>query len=134
MLPLPAVARRAKQILAEHECDTVLFGAAAPLGLLAGGLRRAGARRIVALTHGHEAGWALLPAAKTVLRRIGDRVDALTYLGEYFRVALVSALSPRAAARVVRLAPGVDTATFRPGAGGGAVRTRLPRGGTAARG
>jgi phosphatidyl-myo-inositol dimannoside synthase len=125
MLPLPSVARRAKTILAEHGCDTVLFGAAAPLGLLASGLRRAGARRIVALTHGHEAGWAALPGARAVLRRIGDRVDALTYLGDYFRIALTRALSPEAAARMVRLAPGVDTQTFRPGAGGSAVRARL---------
>jgi phosphatidyl-myo-inositol dimannoside synthase len=125
MLPLPGVARRARRILAEHGCDTVVFGAAAPLGLLAAGLRRAGARRIVALTHGHEAGWAVLPGAKAVLRRIGDRVDVLTYLGEFFRVALSAALSPQAAAHMVRLAPGVDTATFRPGSGGDAVRTRL---------
>ncbi|MGA8456044.1 MAG: glycosyltransferase, partial [Streptosporangiaceae bacterium] len=55
MLPVPSVARRASRILAEHGCDTVLFGAAAPLGLLAPSLRRAGAGRIVAITHGHEA-------------------------------------------------------------------------------
>src|SRR5215469_9086703 len=48
MLPVPSVTRRAKAILTEHGCDTVLFGAAAPLGLLAPVLRRAGARRIVA--------------------------------------------------------------------------------------
>ncbi|HWN00695.1 MAG TPA: alpha-(1-2)-phosphatidylinositol mannosyltransferase, partial [Streptosporangiaceae bacterium] len=42
MLPVPSVARRAGAILAEHGCDTVLFGAAAPLGLLAPALRRAG--------------------------------------------------------------------------------------------
>src|SRR5450432_1146218 len=46
MLPVPSVGRRAASILARHDCDTVLFGAAAPLGLLAPALRRAGARRI----------------------------------------------------------------------------------------
>src|SRR5580693_2368117 len=61
MLPVPSVRRRAVQTLTEHGCDTVLFGAAAPLGLLAPALRGSGARRIVALTHGHEAGWAALP-------------------------------------------------------------------------
>jgi phosphatidyl-myo-inositol dimannoside synthase len=128
MLPVPSVARRASRILAEHGCDTVLFGAAAPLGLLAPSLRRAGARRVVALTHGHEAGWAALPGARTLLRRIGDQVDVLTYLGEFFRVRLARALSPEAAARMVRLAPGVDTAAFRPGAGGDAIRDRLGMG------
>lgn len=125
MLPVPSVARRARAILTEHSCDTVLFGAAAPLGLLAPTLRRAGARRIVALTHGHEAGWAALPGARVLLRRIGDQVDVLTYLGEYVRIRLARAVSPAAAARMVRLAPGVDTDSFRPGAGGAAVRARL---------
>jgi phosphatidylinositol alpha-1,6-mannosyltransferase len=125
MLPVPSVARRAVRILTERDCDTVLFGAAAPLGLLAPALRRAGARRTVAITHGHEAGWAALPGARWLLRRIGDQVDVVTYLGEYFRARLASALSPAAAARMVRLAPGVDTAAFRPGAGGAAIRARL---------
>jgi phosphatidyl-myo-inositol dimannoside synthase len=125
MLPVPSVARRARAILREHGCDTVLFGAAAPLGLLAPGLRRAGARRIVGLTHGHEAGWAALPGARTLLRRIGEQVDVLTYLGEYVRVRLARALTPAASARMVRLAPGVDSEMFKPGAGGAAVRRRL---------
>jgi len=125
MLPVPSVARRARAIMTGHGCDTVLFGAAAPLGLLAPGLRRAGARRIVALTHGHEAGWAALPAARSVLRRIGEHVDVLTYLGEYVRIRLARALTPAAASRMVRLAPGVDTESFRPGAGGAAIRTKL---------
>ncbi len=125
MLPVPSVARRATAILAEHGCDSVLFGAAAPLGLLAPALRRAGARRIVALTHGHEAGWAALPGARALLRRIGEHVDVLTYLGEYFRIRLAGVLTPAAAGRLVRLAPGVDNESFRPGAGGAAIRARL---------
>lgn len=125
MLPVPSVARRARAILREHGCDTVLFGAAAPLGLLAPGLRRAGARRIVGLTHGHEAGWAALPGARLLLRRIGEQVDVLTYLGEYFRARVARVLTPQAAARMVRLAPGVDNELFKPGAGGAAVRQRL---------
>ena len=129
MLPVPSVARRAGQLLRRDGCDTVLFGAAAPLGLLAPALRRAGARRLVAITHGHEAGWAVLPGARSLLRRIGDSTDAVTYLGEYTRVRLARALSPAAAARMTRLTPGVDTSAFRPGAGGAAVRERLGLGG-----
>jgi phosphatidyl-myo-inositol dimannoside synthase len=125
MLPVPAVRDRAIALLREHGCDTVLFGAAAPLGLLARSLRRAGAHRIVALTHGHEAGWAALPGARWLFRRIGSDVDVLTYLAEYFRLRLARALTPEAAARMVRLAPGVDPAGFRPGSGGSEVRKRL---------
>ena len=77
------------------------------------------------LTHGHEAGWAALPVARSLLRRIGESVDVVTYLGEYFRVRLARALSPAAAARMARLAPGVDTAEFHPGTGGAAIRDRL---------
>ena len=125
MLPGPAVARRAAQIVRERGIDAVLFGAAAPLGLITASLRRAGVTRAVALTHGHEAGWAALPGARTLLRKIGSEVDTLTYLGEYFRTRLAGALTREAAARMVRLAPGVDVATFHPGAGGAAVRDRL---------
>src|SRR6516165_6343261 len=124
MLPVPGVARRAEEIIKREGCDTVVFGAAAPLGLLAPQLRRAGARRIVALTHGHEAGWASLPGARAVLRRIGDSVDTVTYLGEYTRLRLSWALSRPAVERMTRLAPGVDTSEFHPGAGGPAIRER----------
>ena len=42
LLPTPAVRRRAVDLLRTHQCDAVLFGAAAPLGLLAPALRTAG--------------------------------------------------------------------------------------------
>src|SRR5215472_16542650 len=116
MLPVPSVARRAERIIEREGCDTVLFGAAAPLGLLAPRLRKAGAERQVALTHGHEVGWAALPAARGILRRIGDSVDTVTYMGDYTRVRLARALSPAAASRMTRLAPG---------AGGPAIRERF---------
>lgn len=125
MLPVPSVASRARSLVAEHGCDRVIFGAAAPLGLLAPRLRAAGAERIIGVTHGHEAGWAALPGARSLLRRIGDEVDTLTYLAEYFRIRLASALSAGAAGRIVRLAPGVDPAEFRPGAGGARIRDEI---------
>ncbi|WP_017591094.1 glycosyltransferase family 4 protein [Nocardiopsis potens] len=124
LLPVPRVVDRACRIARLEGCDTALFGAAAPLGLMGGALRRAGVRRSVALTHGHEAGWALLPGARSALRRVGDSVDVLTYLGDYTRARIGRALSPPAAARMRRLAPGVDTGRFRPGAGGEEVRER----------
>lgn len=124
MLPEPRVLRRAADALRAEGCDSVVFGAAAPLGLLAPALRRRGARRLVGITHGHEAGWASLPVARGLLGRIGDDVDVLTCLGEYTRARMARALSPEAAARMARLAPGVDEKVFRPGAGGGDVRAR----------
>jgi phosphatidyl-myo-inositol dimannoside synthase len=124
MLPSPFVRQRAVAIMRSEGCDRVLFGAAAPLGLLAPALRRAGARRIIAVTHGHEASWAALPIAKALLRRIGDSVDTVTYLGDYFQERLAKGLSRSAARRMVKLAPGVNTNVFRPG-DGSSVRSRL---------
>jgi phosphatidylinositol alpha-1,6-mannosyltransferase len=116
MLPEPRVLRRARDIATAEGCDRVWFGAAAPLGLLAKPL---GLQRSVASTHGHEVGWAMLPGARQVLRRIGRDVDVVTYLGEYTRTRLAPVLP-----RLARLPSGVDTELFRPGAGGDDVRRR----------
>ncbi|MFF7380086.1 glycosyltransferase family 4 protein [Streptomyces massasporeus] len=125
LLPTPGATRRAVGLLREHGCASVWFGAAAPLGLMAPALRAAGAERLVATTHGHEAGWAQLPAARQLLRRIGDATDTITYLGEYTRSRIAPALTPGAAARMAQLPPGVDEKTFHPGSGGDEVRARL---------
>ncbi|MEU6378100.1 glycosyltransferase family 4 protein [Streptomyces sp. NPDC046909] len=125
LLPTPGVMRTASGLLREHGCTSVWFGAAAPLGLMAPALRKAGAERLVATTHGHEAGWAQLPAARRLLRRIGEGTDTITYLGEYTRSRIAGALTPDAASRMERLPPGVDEKTFHPGSGGDAVRARL---------
>ncbi|MEU9341182.1 glycosyltransferase family 4 protein [Streptomyces sp. NPDC048278] len=125
LLPTPGATRTAVGLLREHGCTSVWFGAAAPLGLMAPALRKAGARRLVATTHGHEAGWAQLPAARQLLGRIGEATDTITYLGEYTRSRIATALSAQAAGRMVQLPPGVDEKTFHPGSGGAAVRARL---------
>jgi phosphatidylinositol alpha-1,6-mannosyltransferase len=125
LLPTPRVRRRATALLTEHGCTAVWFGAAAPLGLLAPALRAAGAERLVATTHGHESGWARLPAARQLLRRIGEHTDTITYLGEYHRARIARGLTPEAAARMVQLTPGVDEKTFHPDSGGAAVRAAL---------
>ncbi|MFW6204240.1 MAG: glycosyltransferase family 4 protein [Actinomycetota bacterium] len=125
LLPTRAVRSRVTRLFRAAGCDSVVFGAAAPLGLLAGPLRDAGAQRIVGLTHGHETGWARVPGARQVLHRIGEGCDVLTYVSEFCRTRISPALSPAAAARMVRLAPGVDGASFRPGKRGAALRRRM---------
>lgn len=122
LLPTPAARRRVMSALDEFGCTAVWFGAAAPLGLLAPPLRTAGAERIVATTHGHEAGWAMVPGGRSALRRIGRHCDVVTYLGEYFRLRLSGTLGR--SAELVRLTPGVDVDTFRPDVDGSAVRAR----------
>ncbi|MGY1652748.1 glycosyltransferase family 4 protein [Geodermatophilus sp. SYSU D01119] len=122
LLPTPAAARAAAALVAGHGCDTVLFGAAAPLGLLAPGLRAAGARRLVGITHGHETGWVALPVARQLVQRIAGGLDVVTYISEYTRSRLAPALEGRA--RLAQLSPGVDVDRFTPAADGTAVRRR----------
>ncbi len=112
MLPTRDVARRATEILRRERCAAVWFGASAPLALLAPHLRRAGATRVLASTHGHEVGWSMLPAARQALRRIGSTVDVLTFVSRYTRSRFAAAFGPLAALEY--LPPGVDTELFRP--------------------
>ncbi|MFC1416780.1 glycosyltransferase family 4 protein [Streptacidiphilus cavernicola] len=125
LLPTPGVTRRAAEVLKAEGCGSVWFGAAAPLGLAAPALRRAGAERLLGMTHGHEAAWAQLPASRQLLRRIGAGTDTLTYLGEYTRSRIAAAVGPAAAARMRQVPPGVDEKTFHPDSGGAEVRARL---------
>ncbi|WP_353647840.1 glycosyltransferase family 4 protein [Nakamurella sp. A5-74] len=123
MLPVPQVARTAARLIREHRLSAVWFGATAPLALLAPALRRAGAERIVSSTHGHEVGWSMLPGSRQALRRIGSRVDVLTYISTYARNRIAGAFGPQAA--LERVAPGVDTERFRPDrAAGERIRER----------
>jgi phosphatidyl-myo-inositol dimannoside synthase len=114
LLPTPQVATRAVALLREFGASRVIFGAAAPLGLLAPSLRRAGARQIVGFTHGHETWWACLPGARQLLRRIGDSCDHLTTISAYTEQRIARALCPSAQRRLLRLAPPVDLKLFRP--------------------
>ncbi|WP_280480764.1 glycosyltransferase family 4 protein [Nocardia cyriacigeorgica] len=112
MLPTPLVLRRAAKLLRSENCDTVWFGAAAPLALMSPVLRRAGAERILASTHGHEVGWSMLPAARQALRVIGEQTDVVTYVSKYTRARFSAAFGPNAALEY--LPPGVDPDVFRP--------------------
>ena len=114
MLPTPDVARRAADLVREFDCETVWFGAAAPLALMSSGLRSAGAERIIASTHGHEVGWSMLPAARQALRVIGNSTDVITYVSKYTRSRFASAFGAHAA--LEHVPPGVDDQVFKPDA------------------
>ncbi len=114
LLPTLRVGRAVRKVLREKNIERVFFGAAAPLGLLAPGLRRAGAKKIVALTHGHEVWWAKVPPFNFAIRRIARSVDALTYLGSFTKGAISKSISAAAQSRMVRIAPGIDVNHFSP--------------------
>ena len=114
LLPSFRVGRAVRNLVATRGIKNVFFGAAAPLALLAQGLRKVGATRIVALTHGHEVWWAKVWPFTIAIRRIGNGVDILTYLGDFTKNAISRSLSRTAQASMVRIAPGIDTSHFAP--------------------
>ena len=114
LLPTPRVARNLSRIIKESSIQVAAFGAAAPLGLLSASMKRAGVRKTVALTHGHEVWWAKVFPFNYALRKIGTSVDSLTYLGEFTQRAISGSLSKVAAQKMVKIAPGIDVDHFSP--------------------
>jgi phosphatidylinositol alpha-1,6-mannosyltransferase len=114
LLPTPRVALALRKIIRTRGITTAAFGAAAPLGLLSASMKRAGVKRSVALTHGHEVWWAKVFPFNFLLRRIGSTVDVLTYLGEFTQSAISKALTSNAQRAMVKIAPGIDTDHFVP--------------------
>jgi phosphatidylinositol alpha-1,6-mannosyltransferase len=114
LLPTPRVARALQKLIEKERIEVAAFGAAAPLGLLSASMKKAGVKRTVALTHGHEVWWAKVFPFNLLMRRIGSTVDSLTYLGEFTRKAISAALSKEAAHAMVKIAPGIDVDHFKP--------------------
>ena len=114
LLPTPRITGDIVRLIKAEAIETVAFGAAAPLALMASRLRGAGVGRIIALTHGHEVWWSKVFPFTRAMRRIGSSVDVLTYLGEFTRTAIAGALAPKSAGAMVKIAPGIDTEHFAP--------------------
>jgi phosphatidylinositol alpha-1,6-mannosyltransferase len=114
LLPSKSTLSMAREIVVAENITRVLFGAAAPLGLLASPLRKLGVKNIVGMTQGHETGWAMTPGTRQALRKIGNDTDYLTYISEYTHKKIAKALSPDAASRMRRIVPGVDVTEFSP--------------------
>ena len=114
LLPTKRTLEMARELVVSENISRVLFGASAPLGLLASSLRKLGVQNIVAMTMGHEVGWAMTPGTKQALRKIGNDTDHLTYISEYTHQKIARALKPNVAANMRRIVPGVDTVEFSP--------------------
>lgn len=112
MLPTPDVVRQAADLVRSRGVETVWFGAAAPLGLMAPALREAGAQRVIASTHGHEVGWWMSPGTRQALARIASGADVMTYVSEYTHRRLDGAF--RRAGAAAHLPSGVESQDFQP--------------------
>ena len=114
LLPTPRVGVAVGKLVKSEGIEKVAFGAAAPLGLLSPALKRAGVKKIVALTHGHEVWWARVFPFSLLIRRIGANVDVLTYIGDFTRIAISKALNTKSQKAMVKIAPGIDVDHFQP--------------------
>ncbi len=114
LLPSPAVQRRAAALMRERNAVRILYGAAAPLGLLAHALRREGAEHQLGLTHGHEVWWAKVPGARTLLARIAGGLDHIGVISTFTSRMIGAALPESARAKLVMIPPPVDLDRFAP--------------------
>ena len=114
LLPSPRVNRAVAKIVSQRAIKTVAFGAAAPLGWMSSTLRKAGAQRIVALTHGHEVWWAKIPPFSLALRVIARSLDQIGYLTTYTRTEISKGMSASDQNKLRQIAPGIDVNHFRP--------------------
>jgi len=112
LLPSPRVNRVAARIAREYGCTTVWFGAAMPLAWMAGHLKRAGVKNLLAITHGHEVWWSKLPVFRQIFKQSTKSLSHLTYLGEFTRSAMQGAVSKNCT--MVQIAPGIPIDHFVP--------------------
>ncbi len=113
LLPTSRVNRSVSAVMQKYHSEYIWFGAAAPLGWMAGHLRRKGARRIVTLTHGHEVWWSKVWPFSLILRAIAKQMDGIGYLGEFTHKAMRRAVGN--SVDMQRIAPGISIDHFVPG-------------------
>ena len=114
LLPTPSVIKSCQKIISNRKLSKVAFGAAAPLGVMARAMRRAGAQTIVALTHGHEVWWSKVPPFTLAIRYMSRNLDAIAYLGNYTKGEISKALRKSDVSKLVQIAPGIDVEHFVP--------------------
>ncbi|WP_067782819.1 glycosyltransferase family 4 protein [Actinomyces vulturis] len=111
LLPTPDVAAQMRRIIEEKHIETVWFGAAAPMGLLGGAAKKAGATKVIATTHGHEIGWGMVPGGHAAVKKIFADADVITYISQYTLSKLSKHIGNKP---VVHLPSGIDIDRFHP--------------------
>ena len=114
LLPTPRIIHECRKLVRTRNLSRVAFGAAAPLGVMAKAMRSAGAKKIVALTHGHEVWWSKVPPFSLAIKFMARDIDAITYLGDYTKGEIRKALSKANAEKLIQIAPGIDVEHFAP--------------------
>jgi len=127
LLPTRNTLELAQELIDETGATQVVFGAAAPLGLLAKKLRTCGIERVVSISHGHEVGWSSTPVTHQGIRRIVADSDWFTYLGDYTLAGIRKAANPEDFGKFRKLTPAVDASEFHPDqkSAGDAIRASI---------
>ena len=112
LIPSPWVNRRVCAAMREYQSEIIWFGAAMPLAWMSALLKRKGAKRIIAITHGHEVWWAKLPPFRYAFGHSTRSIDVLTYLGEFTRQAMAKIVHPNC--QMDQIAPGIPVGHFYP--------------------
>ncbi len=113
LLPTFWVNRRVRAVMQKYESEIIWFGAAMPLAWMSQLLKRAGAKQIVAITHGHEVWWAKLPIFRQIFSHATQSISVLTYLGEFTRQAMAPVVNKNC--YMAQIAPGISIEHFTPG-------------------
>jgi len=113
LIPTPSLNRRVRAVAEKYESEILWFGAAMPLAWMSALLKRAGVRRVVTLTHGHEVWWAKLPVFRQIFSHSTRSIDVLTYLGQFTRRAMAPVV--HSSCLMVQIAPGISIDHFKPG-------------------
>ncbi|WP_161606048.1 glycosyltransferase family 4 protein [Microlunatus speluncae] len=114
LLPSRSVTAEAVRLLHRFDARRVIFGAAAPLSLMAPALRAAGATKIIGISHGHEIWWGRLPPSRALLRRMVAGLDRLTVISEFTAGELRAALPAADSEKLIMMPPPVDPDLFHP--------------------
>ncbi|HEX3201773.1 MAG TPA: glycosyltransferase family 4 protein, partial [Actinomycetes bacterium] len=122
MLPVPDVLRRTVALAAEVRPDVICFGAAFPLGLLAGRLTRATGVPCVGFTHGVEVAVGRVPLVNRLQVRVASQLRLLTAVSRWSAARVRRAVRGRCPVEL--LPAGVDADTYHPAVDGRPVRER----------
>jgi phosphatidylinositol alpha-1,6-mannosyltransferase len=122
MLPTPDVLRRTVELAREVRPDLICFGAAFPLGLLAGRLTRATGVPCLGFTHGVEVAVGRVPLVRRLLVRVAGDLRLLTAVSSWSAARVRR--SVRGRCPVELLPAGVDAGAYHPAVDGREVRQR----------
>jgi phosphatidylinositol alpha-1,6-mannosyltransferase len=122
MLPVPDVLRRTVALAAEVRPDVICFGAAFPLGLLAGRLTRATGVPCVGFTHGVEVAVGRVPLVRRLMARVAGDLRLVTAVSHWSAARVRRAVRGRCPVEL--LPAGVDADTYHPAVDGRPVRQR----------